>query len=250
MKLWKLPAAVCLALACFCSASFGQGGPPVIGDDPGTPGNGKWEVNISYPYVQTARTTAMDLPYLDLNYGLGDHIELSYLGGLLIGKTNDSGWQTGWDDSLVGVKWRFLDQDPNGVDVAIYPQLGYNTTSSFARVGLAESGLSFFIPVEIEKDFGKFECDAEVGYQHYEHDRGQWAGGPIFGYNLTDKIELIAEARMVCDEAFRSNNLILDGGGRIGLVDHVTLLIGLGRGLRNDDESPHLYLYAGVRFTF
>jgi hypothetical protein len=250
MKICTPAAAVCLTLVLFCSTCFGQGGPPVIGDDPGTPGSGKWEINISYPYVQTARTTAMDIPYLDLNYGFGDHIELSYLGGYLIGKSDNEGWQTGWDDSLAGVKWRFLDQDPNGIDMSIYPQLGYNTTSSFARIGLAESGLSFFMPVEIEKDFGKFEFDAEVGYQYYEHDRGQWAGGPIFGYNLTEKIELVAEARMVCDEDFRRNNLVLDGGARIGLVDHTTLLISLGRGLRNDDDSPHFYLYAGVRFNF
>jgi hypothetical protein len=27
--------------------SFAQGGPPMITDDPGTPGNGKWENNFA-----------------------------------------------------------------------------------------------------------------------------------------------------------------------------------------------------------
>lgn len=27
---------------------FAQGGPPLITDDPGTPGNGKWEINVAF----------------------------------------------------------------------------------------------------------------------------------------------------------------------------------------------------------
>jgi hypothetical protein len=139
MKLWKEPAIACLVVFTFCARSYGQGGPPLIGDDPGTPGNGHFEINLSYPYLRTAHTTTMDVPYIDANYGLGDHIELSYQGGWLIGKIDDQSWQTGYDNSLFGVKWRFLDEDTNGVDMSIYPQLGYNTTAALSRVGLLDS---------------------------------------------------------------------------------------------------------------
>jgi hypothetical protein len=104
--------------------------------------------------------------------------------------------------------------------------------------------------VEIAKTFGKLELDGEAGYQYLQHGRDQWAGGPIVGYILNDRIELLAESRFVYDQNFRSNNLILDGGARIGIVDHVQFLIAAGRGLRNADDSPHLYLYAGFGFTF
>ena len=249
MDTWK-PLTFWLVLLAFSAKSFGEGGPPLIGDDPGTPGNGRWEINLSYPYLQTDRTTTMDVPYIDANYGLGDHVELSYLGGLLIGKERGQSWQSGYDASLLGVKWRFLDEEKSHVDASIYPQLGFNTTSAFAKAGLVESGTSFFLPLEIAKTYGKVELDAEVGYQFYQHDRGQWAGGPIIGYQLTDKIELLAEARLVCDQSFRSNDLILDAGTRIGLIEHVQFLFAAGRGVRNGEDSPHLYLYAGLGFTF
>jgi hypothetical protein len=192
----------------------------------------------------------MDVPYIDANYGLGDHIELSYQGGWLLGKTEDHGWQHGYDASLAGLKWRFLDQEKSGVDMSIYPQLGFNTTSSFARSGLVESGTNCFFPVEIAKTYGKLELDAEAGYQYYQHDRDQWAGGPIIGYVLSDRIELLAESRFVFDQSFRSNDLILDAGARIGLVKHLQLLFAAGRSVRSGDDSPHLYLYAGLGITF
>ena len=52
------------------------------------------------------------------------------------------------------------------------------------------------------------------------------------------------------DQSFRSNDLILDGGARIDLVEHVQFLFAAGRGIRNNDDSPHLYLYAGLGFIF
>jgi hypothetical protein len=192
----------------------------------------------------------MDIPYLDANYGLGDHIELSYEGGFLLGQNAGQSWRGGYDNSLIGVKWRFLDEETCGVDMSVYPQFGYDTTASLGRAGLVEPGMNFFFPVEVAKTFGKFELDAEAGYQYWEHDRGQWAGGPIIGYILTERIELLGEARFVGDQSFRSNDLILDGGARIGLINHVQFLFAAGRGVRNGDDSPQLYLYAGLGFTF
>jgi hypothetical protein len=39
-----------LALACLFAdilTVHAQGGPPMITDDPGTPGNGQWEINVA-----------------------------------------------------------------------------------------------------------------------------------------------------------------------------------------------------------
>jgi len=35
---------------CLCPVpwSFAQGGPPMLTDDPGTPGSGAWEINFAY----------------------------------------------------------------------------------------------------------------------------------------------------------------------------------------------------------
>ena len=46
----------------------GQGGPPMITDDPGTPGPGKWEINLAVAWAhrpaETSLDTASDRPQL------------------------------------------------------------------------------------------------------------------------------------------------------------------------------------------
>ena len=66
-----------IALAIPCDAN-GQGGAPMITDDPGTPGDGNWEFNIASTREHAESTTAHEAPLLDINYGLGDRVQLTF----------------------------------------------------------------------------------------------------------------------------------------------------------------------------
>ena len=41
----------------------------MITDDPGTPGDRKWEINLATIFEHRAGETAYDAPAIDLNYG-------------------------------------------------------------------------------------------------------------------------------------------------------------------------------------
>jgi len=244
-----IAASVILVLV-FASAAFGQAGPPVIGDDPGTPPNGHWEINIAYPYIRTPHQVTMETPHLDMNYGFTDHIQLKYEIGWLIGKEEGEQWTQGVNNSLAGVKWRFLDEEKNGIDMSTYPQLGFNTTNSLARSGVVDKGFDFFLPVEVAKTFGKLEFAAETGYQYVGHGPDQLVAGVVMGYLLTEHVELLIEARDALDTDLRRNDLIFDGGGRIIFNDDIALIFAAGRSVESSDGSTLLYVYAGVRVTF
>jgi len=49
----------------------------MITDDPGTPGDGKWENNFAIAFEHRPGETAYDVPAIELNYGVGAHIQLS-----------------------------------------------------------------------------------------------------------------------------------------------------------------------------
>ena len=66
-----------MTLACVARVVFGQGGPPMITDDPGTPGNCKWENNFAIAFEHRSGESAYDVPAIDLNYGVGNHIQLT-----------------------------------------------------------------------------------------------------------------------------------------------------------------------------
>src|SRR5271170_1254064 len=52
----------CAVILALSAAARGEGGPPLIGDDPGTPGNGNWEINVPYLYQRTSQQTTIDVP--------------------------------------------------------------------------------------------------------------------------------------------------------------------------------------------
>ena len=49
----------------------------MITDDPGTPGDGKWEINLAVAFEHRSDETSLDLPVIDLNYGVGEYIQLT-----------------------------------------------------------------------------------------------------------------------------------------------------------------------------
>jgi len=61
-----------------CPEAFAQGGPPYYTNDPGTPGNHNWEINLGYmPFLYTNQSL-IHTPDVDINYGLGDRIQLTF----------------------------------------------------------------------------------------------------------------------------------------------------------------------------
>src|SRR3954465_10554596 len=86
--------------------SFAQGGPPMITDDPGTPGNGKWENNFAIIFEHRWDETSYDLPQLDLNYGVGEHIQLTLQTAPALLKRDGHGAIGGLGGTEAALKWR------------------------------------------------------------------------------------------------------------------------------------------------
>ena len=57
---------------------FGQGGPPFKSDDPATPGNQHWEINLGFMGERNAFGGSYTTPNIDVNYGVGNRIQLKY----------------------------------------------------------------------------------------------------------------------------------------------------------------------------
>ena len=83
----------------------------MITDDPGTPGNGNWENNLAIAFEHRPNEWSIDAPGIDLNYGWGDHIQLTLQTSLAILKRSDHGAVGGLGGTEAAVKWRFLDEE-------------------------------------------------------------------------------------------------------------------------------------------
>jgi hypothetical protein len=141
---------VIYALVLWTSNATGQAGPPFRSDDPGTPRNGQWEINIAGVGQRNPSEGRYSLPNLDLNYGLGDRIQLKYEMAYGIEEVRGSTPSVagGVGNSFAGVKYRFFETPANktgesNFTMSVYPQLLFSdAVSSSVRRGVAFAVLS------------------------------------------------------------------------------------------------------------
>jgi hypothetical protein len=235
------------SLLALSTSSRGQGGPPLLTDDPGTPGDGVFEFNLAATYQGSSSATLWEAPLLDLNYGVGERTQLKLEIPWVILDEEDRETRSGLGNGLIGVKWRFLDEAESGVSVSTYPQLEFNTSSSSEREGLVEEGTEFFLPFELERHFGLVGVDGELGYANREGGDDGWVWGLAVGRDMTEELELLAEIHGEGALELDEGEIVGDVGFRWRLGEHETVLFSIGHGLRDRDETEWLG-YLGVQF--
>jgi hypothetical protein len=241
--------AFCVSL--IAPLAFGQGGPPMITDDPGTPGNRQWEINVAGMLERGSGENLFELPALDLNYGAGDHVQLKLEGAWLLRQHSESGTKSGLGNAAAGVKWRFLDEERNGLSMSIYPQIEWNMSSSSVRRDLVESGTHVILPAEIARRIGPFEFAAEAGYIIGINTEDEWTLGIIGAWPVSEKFELLAELHSDLPADFSSQQLTANLGTRIKISKQVAFLASVGHDLLSRrDEQRSIISYLGVQFTF
>jgi hypothetical protein len=222
----------------------------MLTDDPGTPGNGAWEINIAYQEQRTEEQWLRSFPHVDFNYGVGEHIQLKFETGWVFAETPPgSTVKSGLDDTLLGLKWRFLDQERSGVDMSVYPQLQVeNSTGSVAR-GIADPGPNLFLPIEISHNFGKASLVGEVGYQYFRAQENEWVVGILGALEVSDCLQLMAEVRYFGEKFLNHGDVVLNLGLRRALSAKVKLLASAGTGLTNSPGATTFIAYLGVQVS-
>src|SRR5438093_684196 len=119
-----------------------QAGPPFVTDDPEPPPPGGWEINVPFILERTPGRTEMDSPSFDLNYGL-PNVQLKLEIPVKVVHDDGDGTRSGAGDLLVGVKWRFLNNEQSKLQLGVYPQLLLPTGDRVCRLGEGRSAFVF-----------------------------------------------------------------------------------------------------------
>jgi hypothetical protein len=225
-----------------------QGGPPYYTNDPGTPGNFNWEINIGYmPFFYSGQSVS-HIPDLDINFGLGDRIQLTYENAWLRVQNPGSATKFGVGQSNPGVKWRFYDAGEDGLSISIFPQMFVNNPDNAVSRGITSPHDSFLMPVEFSKKFGPVDVDYEIGYQFVHNGPDQWLTGLVIGHELTKRLELDIELYGVGTFHPSDSQPTIDFGGRYKLHSPVILLLMAGRSLEPARPNQAYFLgYFGIQ---
>jgi Putative MetA-pathway of phenol degradation len=220
---------VAVPLLLLPAVALGQGGPPLQTDDPGTPGNRNWEINVGFTADRESTANSYETPILDLNYGLGDRIQLKFEIPYLLQSTNTTPVQSGLGNSLLGVKWRFYENKKYGWDISTYPQLEWNNPTSSLRRGFVAGAPNFLLPLEVTKKLGPITMDGEVGYWFNSYASNGRILGLAVGHQQTTKLELLGEVYNQVQVRGTERETTFDFGGRYEFHHGLLLLFMAGR---------------------
>jgi len=223
----------------------------LLTDDPGTPGDGNWEINIAITFEKRRTEKSYETPILDINYGLGERIQLKYEVPWLVLDERGQRTKNGLGTSKFGVKWRFFDQKRQGIDMSIYPQFEFNNSDSSADRGLVDKGSEFILPIQLQKSIGSISLNPEFGYVFREYNDNEWIYGLALGYEASSSLELLAEISGTTLQDFQDDELVFNLGARCELSETYSLLIAAGRSFRSAASGePEFLLYAGIQLNF
>jgi hypothetical protein len=204
-----------------------QGGPPLLTDDPGTPGRNNWEINLGYTADRQQGDNYYETPILDMNYGWGNRVQLKYEMPFIYSSTGNGSLLSGPGDSKFGVKIRFFEDNKLDLNISTYPQIEVNNTSNSVRRNLVFQGPLFLLPLEVTKKVGPVDVDLEVG-RWFTQQHNYWISGLAFGHQATKRLEVLAEVYSDGDPTGERDNTF-DFGGRYRLNRNALLLFMAGR---------------------
>lgn len=230
------------------SALKAQGGPPYYSNDPGTPGNRHWEINLGLmPFFYENQSTT-HMPDVDINYGVGDRIQLTLEGAWLRVRDDGAPAKYGLGQDQLGVKWRFYEKGSSGFEMSVFPQLSINNLNHSTERGITPPGASLLLPLEVAKKAGPIDLNWELGYNAVHREKDGWIAGIVVGHEMTKRLELDAEFYGTGAINGSDNQQIADAGARYKLRPSLILLLMAGRSVvPAHNGQPYFVGYFGIQ---
>ena len=219
----------------------------MVTDDPGTPGDGHFEINLGAIASHTPGHWEVAAPAADINYGWGDHAQLKLELPWVTSRDDGQHWRSALGQADVGVKWRFLDPEQTGFSMSTYPQ--YTGGTSWMRRGTASEGHEFFLPVEAAGEVGSFEVAAEVGRNFVSAGgANQWVVGVVAGHVCGGGLVCMAEVHAT--QSPQAHIALLNFGARWKFDETLAVLLAAGREFGTAATARRQALaYIGVQIT-
>ncbi|HZX90900.1 MAG TPA: transporter [Rudaea sp.] len=226
------------------------GPPPMQSEDTDTPGPHNWEVNFLLNAQLAGSERRIEVPTLDLNYGVGDRIQLSYEVPYVFARQeqSDAGGgarvieANGVGDSSFGFKYRFYDDEDSGLSLAIAPHLEFKTPGGNRDV--SEHTTELAVPLVMTREFEHASVTANAGVE-LTSDTQRYFASFGAGRRISEHVALLAEVVGTDLNAADEQRVLLNLGARWKISEKDSLSAALGRDIHaGGDQREQTY------FTF
>jgi hypothetical protein len=227
-------------------------GPPFLTDDPEPVEYQHWEVYIFSAATQVQGDTSGVLPGVEVNYGPLPDVQIHLVIPLAFDKPNGRGMQNGVGDTELGMKYRFVQEDDQGWRpmVGIFPLL--EVPSGDADRGLGAGRARAFLPVWLQKSFGKWLSYGGGGYwiNPGPGNRNHWFVGWLIQRQVTDTLALGGEVfHQTADTIGGKDSTGYNIGGVYDFSENHHLLFSVGSGLQSARTTNRFSYYLAFQWT-
>ncbi|MEJ2695121.1 MAG: transporter [Candidatus Sulfobium sp.] len=251
MRILGLSAALLVGSARVSSAQH-----PLITDDAGTLGKGRYQIEINAEYGSDEDNGAVQhtTPAVSaFTYGMSDSVDVSIGMPYLWTSTSESSSTTGLNgpgDMAITVKWRFYEK--NGLELALRPGMTLSTGDRDKELGTGRMTYSLFFIATGEA--GPWAFHLNLGYIANENEIDQrvsiWHASAASEVEVVKGLKLVANAGIQrnTEKDSNSNPAFILGGVVYSITDDIDIDAGYKYGLTRP-EVDHTVL-AGVTFHF
>ena len=229
-------------------------GPPFRTDDPEPVDYQHWEFYTFSTGTHASNDTSGVAPAFEFNYGLIPNGQLHFGASTAFDRPNGGTTQFGYSDTEVGFKFRFIDEEKDGMrpQVAVFPLVELPTGNE--NKGLEAGHVRAFLPVWVQKSFGEWTTYGGGGYwiNQDDHlgDKNFWFAGWLLERKVTEKLTLGGEVfHQTADTVGGVDSNGFNLGGIYDLDEHNHFLFSAGRAFQHASETNLYSWYVGWQFT-
>ncbi len=227
-------------------------GPPFVTDDPEPVELGHWEVYGFSAGTQVQGDRSGTLTGIEVNNGAAPGLQLHAIVPLAFDAPKNAPTVTGLGDIELGAKYRFFNPAEGDwrPEVGMFPLIELPTGD--AAKGLGGGHLRAYIPVWLQKNFGRWTTYGGGGYwiNPGHGNRNYWFIGWLLQRQVTDSLALGAELfHQTADSWGGKDTTRFNAGGQYDFSEHYHLLFSVGRGLQNPALNNQFSYYVALQWT-
>ena len=234
-----------LFVACASTLSHvALAGPPLMTDDPGTPGPNAWEINLAGDLEYGPSQESVEGPLLDVGYGIGRRWELGVAAAWVWSGALGDTPSGSMGSAELSAKWRFLGEADRGFALSFSPQFDFNP-QDVEEYGLLHRGTALELPFQVGWSTEKFQVIGDAGYViAIQNTDVVWAGAAGIG-EIKEALDLMAEVHVEVPGDASSVEVVANAGFTYEFNETFALLASAGSAAWTG--GPDFLAYAGLQ---
>jgi hypothetical protein len=237
--------AVALVALVLAAAVGMRAGPPFLTDDPEPVDLNHWEFYVFGQGDRGPDYNSISGPAIEMNYGIAPNTQLHLVAPFGRFSSAGSNAATGYGDTEIGVKFRFIDETESVPQIGIFPLVELPTGDS--GKGLGNGRAWYRLPLWLQKSWGPWTSygGGGIDLNSAPGQRNSGFAGWLVQRDLGKYLTLGTELFWQGAQAVGGKDYVLSNvGGSVNFTEDFNLLFSAGRSISGERHTVwYLALY-------